>query len=121
MARAQLVDGLPVTVSLATAAGRSSLYSEAKPRAVSVAILFQPAAEANVWPATSLLKPSAVITSSAACVVAPPVETVALVDPALTAVPVWSSAVAPVHSVSWASALIVAGLIVNVGFGTAPR
>ena len=122
MATDHAVAGLPVTVSLATPAGRSSRYSLAKPLAVSLVNAFQPAPLEKVCPATPLLKPSAVTTSSAPWVVAPDVETVTLTELAFVAVPVWSSgeAAAPDHSLICASQLMLAGLMVKVALEIPP-
>src|SRR5207245_886880 len=63
-------------------------------------------------------KPSIVITSSPVWVTAPPVETVVVVVGTATGCdPVWSSGEAtatPVHSLSWAFPLTVAGFMVKV-------
>src|SRR5579859_2426091 len=105
------------------AAGRSTRYSEANPLVRSEVSAFQPAPFEYVWPA-AMLKPTLVITSSPVCASAPAVEVVAVVDAtAAVNVPVWSSgatAAAPLHSESWASPLMVAGLNENVALVMPP-
>ena len=123
MAADHAVAGLAVMVSLATPAGRSRRYSLAKPLAGSLDNAFQPPPRVKVWPGTPLLNPSAVMTSSPLCAIAPAVETVRLPESTLVALPVWSRGAAvatPDHSVIWASQLMFAGLIVKVALAIPP-
>src|SRR2546428_12445618 len=108
MAMDQVVVWLAVTVSLATAAGRSRRNSEPKPWDTSWTRLVQATFGVKVS-APPILKASLVITSSPATAVAALVAMVAVVDAVAVAnVPVWSSGAAartPLHSVRWPTAL----------------
>src|SRR5258708_29132415 len=113
-----------MTVSLATAAGRSSRYSALNPSVGSLARGLHPAWVMSVWPSWPSSRPSSVITSSLAVVVAPVVETVAVgwLTPA-EKLPVRSSGDAAAtlrHSDHWGVLSIVAGLILKVGFVIPP-
>src|SRR5207245_451826 len=112
-----------VRVSLATAAGRSSRYSEPKPLAASFTRLPQPPPGVKVWP-PAILKPSLVITSSFGRLVAALVEIVTVLVAAPTArVPVRSRGAAartPLHSEIWATVSTDAGRTVNRTLGIPP-